>query len=172
MDKSNLRIREYLLTKQYTMQRFEEVEKANTIGGLVKFQSDNKYLLMAYNQKEQKLLGKIVANHEKKSIEVLIKEYREHLMKTFAQIPRYGNFVNTFMHILGYFSAKLSASEKEFILDAFEKYRSGLIPASIPAEMLRDYSVEFDEKYLISQSIWEPFPRELLEISDSGKEEE
>jgi uncharacterized protein YbbK (DUF523 family) len=54
---TNFRIREHFLTKLFTTFSFRQVILSNCMSQLVKFQSDNKYLLMAYYQREQKSLG-------------------------------------------------------------------------------------------------------------------
>lgn len=169
---TNFRIREHFLTKLYTMCSYREVERTAIMADLVKFQANNKYLLMAYSQKEQKVLGRIVANHEKLSVDQVIGSYKEHLGIAFSKIPRQSNFINVMMHIFGYFSKCLSSDEKSFILDSFEKYRSGKIPLSVPLNVLKIYVIRYNDAYLLEQTIWSPFPEELMDISDSGKMED
>lgn len=166
---TNFRIREHFLTKLYIMFNFRKVEKSKSMAELVKFQSDNKYLLMAYHQREQKLLGRVVANHDKKDFDELIEEYRDHLGIAFARPPRCSNYVNALMHIFGYFSENLSSKEKEFVLDSFDKYKKGSIPLSVPLNVLRSYTIKYEQPYLLQQSIWEPYPEDLMDISDTGK---
>lgn len=168
---TNFRIREHFLAKLYTMCSFRQVEKNGTMAALVKFQANNKYLLMAYSQKEQKVLGRIVANHEKLSTTQVINCYKAHLGIAFSKIPRYSNYINVMMHIFGYFSEHLSTGEKNFILDGFEKYRSGKIPLSVPLNVIKTYVIRYNDTYLLDQTIWAPFPEELMDISDSGKME-
>jgi uncharacterized protein YbgA (DUF1722 family) len=151
---------------------YRQVEKAGTMAALVKFQANNKYLLMAYSQKEQKVLGRIVANHDKLPVEAVINSYKEHLGIAFFRIPRYSNYINVMMHIFGYFSEHLSSGEKTFILDSFEKYKNGKIPLSVPINVLKSYVIKYNDSYLLEQSIWGPFPEELMDISDSGKMED
>jgi uncharacterized protein YbgA (DUF1722 family)/uncharacterized protein YbbK (DUF523 family) len=169
---TNFRIREHFLAKLYTMCSYRQMEKTGNMAALVKFQAENKYLLMAYNQKEQKVLGRIVANHEKLPVASVISSYKEHLGIAFFRIPRYSNYINVMMHIFGYFSEYLSSPEKTFILDSFEKYKSGKISLSVPINILKSYVIKYNDSYLLEQSIWAPFPEELMDISDSGKTED
>ncbi|WP_029452341.1 YbgA family protein [Clostridium algidicarnis] len=166
---TNFRIREHFLTKLYIMFKFRQVKEIKSMANLVKFQSDNKYLLMAYNQKEQKVLGRIVANHDKKSFDEIIEEYREHLGYSFRTLPRYTNYINTLMHIFGYFSDNLSSNEKVFILGTFDKYKDSKVPLSVPMNLLRSYVIKYEQSYLLDQTIWQPYPEELVDISDTGK---
>ena len=165
---TNLKIREHFLTKLYTMMNFKKAMASNSMAELVKFHSNNKYLLTAYSQTYLKKLGKIVANHEKRSFDNLIEEYRENLGLALENEPKHTNYINSFMHMFGYFSESLTSKEKEFVLDSFEKYREDKLPLSVPVNMLKSYVLRYEKDYLLDQSIWSPFPEQLLDISDSG----
>ncbi|MCM8711589.1 DUF523 and DUF1722 domain-containing protein [Clostridium sp. SYSU_GA19001] len=165
---TNFKIREHFLTKLFLFYRFRQIKKSNSMAELIKFQSDNKYLFMAYNQKEQKLLGRIIANHEKNSFDELIKDYEKHLSSAFAKTPRYTSIINALQHIFGYFSDKLSSKEKDFFLNTLEKYRENKIPLSVLIHLLKGYAIEYNEEYILQQTILSPYPDELVDISDSG----
>jgi uncharacterized protein YbgA (DUF1722 family) len=36
--------------------------------------------------------------------------------------------------------------------------------------MLKGYALEYDEAYILQQTILSPYPEELIDLSDSGKE--
>lgn len=164
---TNFKIREHFLTKLYIMFKFRSVKKEGSMARLVKFQADNKYLLMAYNQREQKVLGRIVGNHDKRSFEELIDDYRDHLGLTFARVPRCSNYINALMHIFGYFSEQLSSNEKDFILSNFDHYKDGKIPLSVPINLLRSYVIKYEQSYLLEQTIWSPYPEDLMDTSNT-----
>ncbi len=166
---TNFNIREHFLTRIYTMAQFDLVRREGTIKGLVKFQSRHKYLLMAYHQANQKKLGGIVANHNKLPIKVVLDQYEEVLQHALASPLRHGRNTNMLLHIFGYFKEELSAEEKGYFLDVLEDYNDKKVPFSVPLTVLRGWVVRFDEPYLKLQSIFEPFPKELIEVTDSGK---
>lgn len=166
---TNFRIREHFLTRIFIFAKFREIKSSKSMKQLVKFHSESKMLLMSYNQKEMRILGRIVANFEKKSVDELIKDYEEHLLSAFKQMPKYTSNINVLMHGLGYFSDNLSHKEKAFFLDILEKYRLKKVPLSVPISVLRSYIVRFNQEYLIQQNFFRPYPEELIEISDSGK---
>lgn len=166
---TNYKIREHFLIKLFTFFKFQKVKATKEMSKLVQFQSDNKYLLMSYHQREQKLLGRIVANHEKKSFEAIISEYEENLAIAFSKPPRYTNNINMMNHIFGYFSEYLSPQEKDFLLNTFEKYRENKISLSVPLYMLKAYAIQYEMQYLLEQTIWCPYPEGLIDISNSGK---
>jgi uncharacterized protein YbgA (DUF1722 family) len=165
----NFSIREHFLTKLFTLARFREVKKKNTIKALVDFQSDNKFIFMSYNQREMRVLGKIAGNQDKLSIDEVISEYESHLQNMFSKNPRRSSHINTLMHGLGYFSKKLSSREKAYFLDLLENYRNHKIPLSAVTTVLQSWIIKYDEEYLARQTFFAPYPPELVEISDSGK---
>jgi len=162
---TNLKIREHFLTKLFT---FFALRQIKTLADLVKFQSDNKYLLMAYNQKEQKILGRIIANHDKKDFKNIMKEYEDHLALAFARAPRYTSIINALQHIFGYFSDKLSAKERTFFLETLESYRENKIPLSVLIHLLKGYAIQYQQEYILRQTILSPYPEGLVNLRDSG----
>ena len=166
---TNLAIREHFLTRLYTFFRFQKVKASNSMKEMVRFHSEHKYLLLAYNQHQSRVLGKIVANHEKISFTELAEAYELHLGLAFARMPNRNNYLNTFLHIFGFFSSELSKKEKDFILDRFEKYRENKIHLSVVINLLRTYVIKYNQDYLLDQVMWTAYPEELLDISDSGK---
>jgi len=160
----NLRIREHFLTKLFTLASFREVKKSGKVRDLVKFQSDNKYLLTAYNQKELRILGKEAANQEHKAFDETIKNYETHLYYALARTPSVGANVNVMLKIMGYFSHQLSKDEKSFFLASVDKYREGRLPMSANLNILKAWIVRFKQEYLSSQTVLEPYPEQLVEL--------
>lgn len=160
----NPRIKEHFLTKLFTLAAFREVKTSESLRTLVKFHSENKLLFKTYNQKESRILGKIVANQKKKKFPEIIRDYEEHLNETLKRPPRCGSNINVMMNAMGYFSDKLSKEEKKFFLDSLEKYRTGKLPLSVITSLLKLWIIKFKEEYLIKQTIFEPYPKELIDI--------
>ena len=70
----NFKIREHFLTSLFMLADFKQVKKSNNISKLMDFHSKNRFLLMAYNQKELHNMGKILGQQKKaKLIERLVK---------------------------------------------------------------------------------------------------
>lgn len=166
---TNYNIREKFLTWVYANFNFTKVEKERTVSELVKFQSQYKYLLMAYSPSKQKELGKIVGVASKNNIDETIKEYKLALAKTLATTPRPMRNVNMLLHLFGYFSKELSKEEKAFFLDNLEKYQNKKVPFSLPLTIIKSWAIRFNNEYLLEQKIFESFPIELIEVTDSGK---
>ena len=165
----NFRLREHFLTKLFTMADFRKVRSAGKMPVLIRFQAANKFLLMAYHQKELRILGRLVANLEKRPPAAVMEDYERHLAIALARPPRYVSNINVLMHALGYFSRELSAREKAFFLDALERYRNEKVPLSVPLNLVRSWVVRFGQEYLGQQTFFLPYPEALMEITDSGK---
>jgi len=163
----NLKIREHFLTKLFALASFRQVKKSEQMKNLVRFHSENKYLLTAYNQKELRILGKLVANQEHKLLPELLKEYQEHLFLAFSRTPSIGSYINVLLKILGYFSSQLSKDEKAFFLNSVEKYKAGRLPISANLSILRSWIIRFKQEYLSMQSFLEPYPEPLTVLESS-----
>lgn len=166
---TNYEIREHFLTRIFTLARFRDAMARRTARVLVDFHTRNKLLLMAYSQKGLKILGVIVANSGRKKVDELFSEYARHLRASLLAPPAPGPSANVLMHALGYVSKEMSPREKDFFLDSLRKYRARRVPLSVPIAILRSLIARFDENYLAAQSFFDPFPEELIQVSDSGK---
>ena len=165
----NFNIRQNFLTKLYLMKNFRVIKESMLMEDLMEFHSSNKLLLMSYNQKQLKILGIILGNYGELSVAQVYREYEKNLVLALNKIPRYTSNINVLTRSMGYFSDKLTHREKEFILDTIEQYRQSKVPFSVPLYVIKSNAVRFQEKNLINQSFFEPYPLELDDVTDSGK---
>jgi len=134
---------------------------------LVEFHTNYKYLIYAKSQESYKKLGKLVANHEKKGIEAILQEYKKGFLTAIALKSSIKKTYNILLHIFGYFKKNITKDEKEFILDACEEYKNGIIPLIAVTKLLNLYVIRFEEKYLKSQKFLNPYPKEFALRSDT-----
>ncbi len=166
----NFQIRENFYISIFANARFRHVvEVEGSINALTDFQAEHKLLLMAYDQDKMRELGRLAAHPDEKEIEKVIQDYKELLGKVLSENPSPGSHVNTLQHAYGYFSDELGNREKSLFDDYIEGYRSGKVPLSTIISMVRSWIARFDRDYLEKQRYFEPYPRELMDISDSGK---
>jgi uncharacterized protein YbgA (DUF1722 family)/uncharacterized protein YbbK (DUF523 family) len=165
----SLKIREHFLTKLFTLAEFQAVKRSNEMRELVRFHTESKLLLMAYNQREMRMLGNVVANHERKPLPDVLMNYEDHLQKAMESPPKRTSNINVLMHILGHFSQELSKSEKQFFLETLELYREGRVPFTSALALAKSWAVRFQNQYLLSQSFFDPYPSDLMEWSDAGR---
>jgi uncharacterized protein YbgA (DUF1722 family) len=91
------------------------------------------------------------------------------LSQALAKPARSTSNINVLQHAMGYFSKGLRASEKAHFLDMLEEYRIGRVPLSSPLSLLQSWIVRFEEPYLARQWYFSPYPRELMDLRDSGR---
>ena len=136
---------------------------------LVTYHSQNKYLFMALSPGYLKTLGKIVANHDKMSFSEVVQAYEASLVKLILQPMNRSRNINALLHVYGYFKNDLTADEKAYFLENLEMYQLKKMPFSVLLAILRSWVIRFDQKYLQDQTLFEPFPKELFDVTDSGK---
>jgi len=166
---TNFDLRETFLTRIFAHAELRRVVKSTKMKQLVEFHAKNKHLLMAYNQKEMRILGRTVANPEKVSFEQLALDYERHFNLALAKKPRRGSIVNVLLHTLGYFKDELATKEKGLFLDLMGKYRKGSIPLIALLTLVNSWAVKYEVEYILNQTLFEPFPEDLVKMRDSGK---
>ncbi len=157
----NPELREHFLIRIFSYAEFRRLKEFPDAGKLVKFHNRYKYLLMTYNQKNLKELGRIVADG-KMGLRDKLKEYRNLFYGAFVRKPSRSRHYNTILHIYGYFSKELNEKEKRHFLNLLEKYRNLTVELTTILEMLKNFAYRFDNTYLLSQKYLNPFPEELI----------
>jgi uncharacterized protein YbgA (DUF1722 family)/uncharacterized protein YbbK (DUF523 family) len=165
----NYRIRGHFLTKLFALAALRNVEKAGRMSELGRFHARYKLVLIANNQSEMRALGRTVANPERLPFEQVMAAYREHFGHALRQAPRYTAVVNVLEHGAGYFKDRIGRREKSFFRSQLQRYREGRAPLSAVASLIHSWAVRFEEEYLLDQAFFQPYPGDLMSVSDSGK---
>jgi uncharacterized protein YbgA (DUF1722 family) len=66
------------------------------------------------------------------------------------------------MHCMGYFRKKISADEKQELLEVISNYREEMIPLVVPITLVNHYVRKYNEPYLKDQYYLNPHPIELM----------
>lgn len=165
----NFILREQFLTAIYTRADFRENVIEGRATNLVSFHSRHKLLFMGWNQQALRRMGKIVANHENLPWKEQLDSYWKELQQALNRSPKRGALINVLLHAFGGFKEELESQEKQFFLNSLEEFRDERIPLSVPSYMLLQWAHRFDNQYLLGQSFFQPFPKELIDMGDSGK---
>ena len=136
---------------------------------LVRFHAENKLLLMAYSQTKMRELGRIVANANGKTMGAILDLYEKPFRAALHKPPRHASPMNVLMHTLGYFKKELSVGEKRHFLEMLEAYRHGRTPLSSAVSILRSWIIRFESEYLREQTLFMPFPEDLMALDDSDR---
>jgi uncharacterized protein YbgA (DUF1722 family) len=117
-------------------------------------------------------MGRIVAQPKGKPFQETIAIYQNHLWKALRRPPRSGANENVLTKAAGYFTSKLSKNEKVFFLNTVAKYRAGMLPLDTPLNVLKAWIIRFNERYLMQQTFFEPYPETLMETGVNTQEKE
>ncbi|WP_273322689.1 YbgA family protein [Vallitalea guaymasensis] len=165
----NFKIREHFLTKLYVMAKFKKVKLSESIDDLKEFHSFNNLLMMAYNQLRLKELNKIINQSDSISFDDLVIVYEKYLAKIFRIAPRYTSNITVLLQCVDYFKKNISSEELNFIYNLIEEYKNHKVPFSAPLNVIKGYVIRFHIEYLMNQSFFDSFPKELMDVNDSGK---
>ena len=138
--------------KEFVLERFEDVKKKNKIKDLVSFQAMNKYMVMAHNQNELKILGNIVASNKKIPFSEILTEYEKHLKISLNSEPTVKTHSNVIMHIFGFFSKNLSQLEKKQFFNLLNQFQEKKITAGNMLSEISPIIYRFNNTYLASQT--------------------
>ena len=158
--------------KNFILDLFSDVKKSKKIGKLVKFQAMNKYMLMAHNQEELKILGNLVASHKKIPTVSILEQYTLHLNKALSKQPTTKTHLNVLMHIFGYFSKHFTSPEKDLYHQLLSQFRDDKISVGKLLSEIGPLIYRFNDTYLARQTYFllyaDPRPGVLFAIFDKN----
>jgi uncharacterized protein YbgA (DUF1722 family)/uncharacterized protein YbbK (DUF523 family) len=161
-------IREHFLIRLFLLAELRRLQEGLTIQRLVDYHTRHKLLLMALNQGRMRELGRILASHDRGNLPELSCRYEAELRLALARPPVFRSLINALQHAFGGLSPELTAEERRYFLATLEEYRDERVPLSVPLALLRAWALRQGNDYLLAQSLLEPYPRALAEITDSG----
>lgn len=161
------RLKDYEIKHHFLVRIFAFSElrnlKDNSINDLIDFHLKHKYLLMTYNQKMLRELGRLVADSKIGLKEKLIR-YKALFYDAFQKKPTVGRHYNTLLHIMGYFLTDIPKKEKKHLIGLVEKYKKGLVNLELVIEFFKEIISEFRIIYLLRQRYMNPFPEEIKNL--------
>jgi uncharacterized protein YbgA (DUF1722 family)/uncharacterized protein YbbK (DUF523 family) len=156
-------LRENFIERVFVYRRWQQYRKEDgSLGGLVAFHTDHKYLIMAHSQKHYTALGTMVAGAKKLRKDKLHADYLGMLMEGLQFLTTPKKNANVLQHMAGYFKDSLSSDEKKELLEVITNYHDGLVPLIVPITLLRHYVRKYQEDYLARQFYLNPHPLELM----------
>lgn len=132
-----------------------------TMQELVTFHTAYKFLLQSKHEGNYRLLGKIVANHDKKSLKEITQEYLALFKQTIAHKGSIGKTVNVLQHMVGFFKKELSSSEKQELHMQIEEFRDEITPLISVMSTIEFLAKKYNTTYLLGQKFLNPYPKDL-----------
>lgn len=138
---------------------------------LVEFHTSYKYLLHSKNEVIYRDLGKIVANHEKKELPIIVNEYAELFKMAISHKSKISKTVNVLEHMLGFFKNDITKEEKDHLKDQIDLYKEKIIPLITVISLFKIFTIKYEKTFLLKQKFLDPYPEKLALRSDikSGK---
>ena len=153
-------LRENFVERIFTLYRYREAVRQKRTARLVKFQAENKLLLMSHGPALTTEMGRLVANTSKRDAGVY-QSYEELLLRAMRLPATPPKHVNVLQHAMGYLKKQLSAEEKRELLDIISSFRRQEIPLIVPVTLLNHYVRKYQITYLAQQTYLNPHPQEL-----------
>lgn len=141
------------------MRRFREA--AATHGDLVRFHTQEKYLLLSKSRARYEKLGRLVAEGAKLTSKELIGAYAERFNETIAQKSSIGKSVNVLQHIAGFFKQVVDKEEKAALHRLIGQFEDGIVPIIVPVAALKLYAGKHNVAWLLEQTYLDPYPEAL-----------
>lgn len=140
--------------RSFTLEQFENTKNTNDIKKLVHFHTINKYLFLVHNQSGLRSLGKLVANNDKKPINVIFEDYENTLKHILSCNPTIPSTTNALNKMYSHFKKKFTPVEKKLFLKQIEDFRNESIPLGKVLNDVDNYIQKYENGYLQRQTFY------------------
>jgi uncharacterized protein YbgA (DUF1722 family)/uncharacterized protein YbbK (DUF523 family) len=156
-------LRENFIERVFVYRRWQETaSKPKSIRALVEFHTAHKFQLLAHSERHYRYLGRMVADAKATPLGGIYERYGRGIMEGLSITANAKKHGNVLEHMMGYFSAALSASERQELVEVLRDFRRQLIPLIVPITLVRHYVKKYAVEYLETQVYLDPSPKELM----------
>ena len=161
---TSARIRAQFFTRIFGLAR---LRRLRDLGELMAFHARYKLLLMAYNQKETRALGRLLGEARGKAFQEVLRAYEAGFLRATEKPYRLGAMADALLHAFGHFKKDLSAREKAHFLDLLLDFREERAPLEAPLALLHSWALRFGQEYIEAQALLMPYPKPLMDLKSS-----
>ncbi len=160
---NDARLRENFVLRVFAHNHFrQQVDSQLSLGALMNYHRDYKYVLMAHNQSEYRALGQLLAETARHSDLAQVRAiYHRRFMAAISKPASRKSHCNVLLHILGYLKRTVEASARRDIVGVIDRYRRGEINLATPMTLIDHYVQRFGSDYIRSQRYLQPYPQTL-----------
>ncbi len=166
---TNRYLRDNFLRKLFLLAEWRKIHEKGGMRDIIIFQTKHKLTLMVFSKTQLQKMETLVASQAGLRLTEIKNRYRELLCRALTGMPRYKSTLTVLLQVADGFSGLLTTKEKTAFPDAMERYRRREIPLSVPVNMIHSRLKRFGEGYLHGQSIFNPYPHELMYPNGSEK---
>ena len=166
---NNISIRENFLTRIFVLAYLRESLQFKQIEKLIYFHSKNILLFLCYDEYLTVKLGLILKSSD--DFKIIASKYKNIVYSILSSIPKKNSIIDTFNYIFTPICSKLSSSEQSHYFSLIDGFDNDLISQSEISTLLYSWALRYDLKSIIDQSLFNPFPKNLLlDLIESKKE--
>jgi len=166
---NNILIRENFLTRIFVLADLRESLENNSIEKLFEYFSKNMLLFLCHNEKLTAELGTIFKIED--NFIVLSQEFKNIIPIILACTPKKNTIIDTYNYIFNPIKPKLSKLEKSHYYSLIDEFENDLVLQYEISTLLYSWALRYDLKNIIEQSLFNPFPKNLLlDLVESKKE--
>lgn len=159
---NDAKVRENFLDRVFGYHRLKvHMSEKFKRGDWVKFHERNKFLLLSHSRKHYTVLGQLVARIADLSPKDFKEEYSRVYMESLAVKSTPKKHSDALIHILGFLKKIIGGKQKADLLNAIDKYRTGIHPLIVPITLLNHYIKIHDVPYVSEQFYLKPHPAHL-----------
>ena len=155
-------LQENFLTRVLACSAWQQLcQEGLTRRGLTDFHSRYKYLLMAHNPQQYKVLGNLLGNMGHSDPKELGARYFSELMAALKKCATRGTHANVLQHLSGYLKQAISREDKQEVQHVISQYRLGIVPLVVPLTLLKHHFNQHPDPYIAQQVYLQPPPENL-----------
>lgn len=168
-DEARLRnsvLKDSFLTRVFTMARLRD--SLSSKDKTIQFCKDNEMLFMCYDKNSSKKLMDLLSSKipELERKEKII----QMVFNLLNRIPNSDSLFGTYQYILSMFNERLAIPEKDYFKETMSGFSKGNVLPSEISTLLYSCALRFDMKSILSQTIFEPYPKELIQNNSERRE--
>ncbi|MGB1429499.1 MAG: YbgA family protein [Nitrosopumilus sp.] len=166
---SNISIREHFLTRIFVLANLRESLKQQSMEKLFEFYSKNMLLFLCHDEKLTAELGLLFRIQD--DFAIISKKFQKIAYDALSFPVKKAPMINTFEYMYNFVKLKLSESEQSHYQSLIDKFENDLISQSEISTLLYSWALRYDVKIILEQSLFDPFPKNLLlDLVESKKE--
>ncbi|MFW6268939.1 MAG: YbgA family protein [Bacillota bacterium] len=150
------------LTHIFIRAHFRALTEKQQLSSLIKFHSENKFLLQAHNEKLMRQMGSLTANPNHLNLREIFNNYEKLLNRNLNSQATRKSHINVLSHCFGFISDNLTAEDKKKFESVLSQYRTQKTGLNKVKKILYNWLKKYGSSYIINQTYFNPFPSQLL----------
>ena len=160
------RLRNYIIRDEFLTKIFT-INNLKCSQDLKEFHKNNKLLLKSYDENCISELDDLINKEldDEKNIQL----YKSKTQKILNNQRSKSSKLKTIKNIFESYNDKVNEKEKKYNEELLDLYRNEKIPFSALLTAIKIYALRFNEEEILNQTFFNPYPKDLVNVMDSGK---